>query len=126
MITARQSRHCCFQPKPVEISAKWTIEGKRYRARLRHAPIHEALALNVQRQNSVGHMALEEHGIKRTPEIVSRAMLLAVEIQVLRTSFPLTISSVTRQPGSIDDVDGYNEAGRNVVMFEDGGDGIAR
>ena len=66
MVTARQSRHRCFQPEPVEISAIWTIEGKRYQARLRHAPIHEALALNVQGQNSVGHMALEEHGISIT------------------------------------------------------------
>ena len=52
MMTARQSRHRCSEPEPVEISAKRTIEGKRDRARLRHAPIHEALVLNVQCQNS--------------------------------------------------------------------------
>ena len=53
----------CFQPEPIEILAKPKIEGKEYRGRLCHALIHEALALNVQRQNSVGHMGLEEHGI---------------------------------------------------------------
>ena len=53
-------------------------------------------------------------------------MLLAEEIQVLRTSFPITIR-ITQQPGSEDDVDSYlNEASRNVAMFEDGGDGIGR
>ena len=57
--------------------------------------------------------------------MVSGAMLLAVEIQVLHTeSFPLTISLT--QPGSEDEVDGYNEAGCNVAMFEDGGDIIGR
>jgi len=46
----RQSRHRCFQLEPVEILARWTIEGESYRARgLRRAPIHEALALNVER-----------------------------------------------------------------------------
>ena len=63
MVAARQSGHRCFLPEPVGILAKWTIEGKTDRAHLRHAPIHEALALNVQCQNSVGHIALEEwHG----------------------------------------------------------------
>ena len=63
MTTARQSGHRCFLPEPVGILAKWTIEGKRYQARLRHVPVHDALALNVQHQNSVGHMAMEEpHG----------------------------------------------------------------
>ena len=56
--------------------------------------------------------------------MVLSAMLLAVEIQVLRTeSFPLTINLT--QPGSEDDVDSY-EAGRNVARFEDGGDVIGR
>ena len=37
--------------------------------------------------------------------MASHATLLAVEIQVLRTSFPLTIN-VTQEPGSEDDADG--------------------
>ena len=48
---------------------------------------------------------------------------LTIEIQALCTSFTLAIS-ITQQPGSKDDADGYNEASRNVAMFEDGGDGL--
>ena len=75
MITATgQNRDRRFQPEPVEISARLTIEGKRYRARQSHVPIHKALVLNAQRQNSVGHMELEEHGtqLERSLQMVSR------------------------------------------------------
>ena len=44
----RQSRHRRFQLEPVEILARWTIEGKSYRTLLRHTPVHEALALIVE------------------------------------------------------------------------------
>ena len=38
--------------EPVEILARWTLEGKSYRTLLRHTPIHEAMALIVERYYS--------------------------------------------------------------------------
>ena len=59
MTMTRQSRHRCFQPKPVEILAEQTIEGKRYGARLRHSSIHEVLALMHQPFEHVGCSQVE-------------------------------------------------------------------
>jgi hypothetical protein len=44
---------------------------------------------------------------------------LAVEIHLLRASFPHNSAACCE-----DDADGYNETGRNVAMFEDGSDSI--
>ena len=64
MITTRKSRHRSLQPEPVEmVLGWWTMEGETYwHAFVTHPSTrHWRLALKVQHQNAVGHMALEEH-----------------------------------------------------------------